>query len=86
MDTKDIIGLVIGLGILGNSALNTWQNNYLKNKVNELETVALYNKAILKANKVKEAEYQNQIDDIERNHNEEVNDINNTPIGGTINF
>jgi len=86
METKDIVALAIGLSILGNSAFNSYQNDYLKNKVNNLETLALHNKAIFEGKAVKEKVYKDLTDKIEKEHNEEVNDLNNTNIGDTITF
>jgi Tfp pilus assembly protein PilE len=86
METKDIIGLTVAVALLGSSAFNSYQNDYLKNKVINLETLALQNKAIFEGKVVKEKVYKELTDKIEKEHNEEVNDINRTAIGDTIEF
>ena len=86
MDTKDIIGLIIGLSILGNSAFNSWQNDRLKDKVERLETLSVYSKAIMDGNTTKQEVYRKLTDKIEKEFTDEVKTLNDTAIGDTIEF
>ena len=69
--------LVIGLGI---------KNNNLSDENEQLKIEIRYNKAIKDANNTREASFNEANTSITRIHNEEVRDINNTPIGSTIHF
>ena len=55
-------------------------------KIERLEDAAKYQIAYTDSNKTRIETFENNITEIRKVYNEEITDINNTPIGGTINF
>ena len=62
------------------------ENHNLSDEVEQLKIEIRYNKSLEESNKTREKVFSDLNTTIERVHIEEVNDINDTIIGGTINF
>jgi len=86
MSTESIIGLVIALGLLGSSAWQEYKNDRLERKIINLETIMVYNKAVLDGNYTKQKVYKELTDKIEKEHDDEVKSLNDTAIGDSITF
>lgn len=74
--------IIVGLMLM----FNTWQNDRLQNKVENLRTSLIHAQASYDANATKHSEFNTADKKISREYNETYNNIDGTPVGGSINF
>lgn len=65
---------------------NSYQNDSLKKDIENLKTLSVYNRSVADANATKQEDFNRRQRIIDRRYNEEINDLNSTPVGGIIDF
>jgi hypothetical protein len=78
--------LIVGLLIVLATAYQSWNTGRLEDKVEKLTTLRVYEKAIHDSNMTKELRFRSLAEKIRKDYEDGIDKIDNTPIGGTINF
>ena len=72
--------------LMGVGLIQTLNNHKLEEENEQLKIKYVYNKASSEANATKHTEFNRLTENIEREYNATITDVDDTPVGGSINF